>query len=52
MDGREVSAKVKVEYFGSEKGKGLVATETIDEGEEIWKEEPFIIAPEWFAFPL
>ena len=24
----------------------------IEEGEEIWKEEPFIIAPEWFVIPL
>lgn len=39
--------KVKVKYFDRKKGKGLVAAEEISEGETIWKEDPFVIAPEW-----
>ncbi len=29
------------------KGKGLVATEDIAQGETLWREDPFVIAPEW-----
>jgi hypothetical protein len=29
------------------KGKGLVAAEVIEAGEEIWKEDPFVVSPEW-----
>lgn len=49
IDGLDVSkynAKVAVKYFGREKGKGLVATQRIEEGEVVWKEDPFILAPE------
>lgn len=41
--------KVEVRYFDQRKGKGLVATADIAEGELIWKEDPFILAPEWFV---
>lgn len=41
--------KVEVRYFDQKKGKGLVATADIAEGEAIWKEDPFILAPEWFV---
>jgi hypothetical protein len=41
------SNKIEVRYFDKAKGKGLVAKEAIDEREIIWKEDPFIIAPEW-----
>ncbi|KAG9310945.1 hypothetical protein JVU11DRAFT_8819 [Chiua virens] len=34
------------------KGKGLVATEKISEGEVVWKENPFILAPEWDIYDL
>ena len=38
---------IEVKYFDRKKGKGLVAKELIFEGKDIWKEDPFIIAPEW-----
>ena len=41
------AAKVAVKQFGKIKGKGLVATEIIEPGEEVWKEDPFIVSPEW-----
>ena len=50
IDGLDVgkwSTKVEVKYFGKAKGKGLVAKEAIAEGETIWKEDPFVLAPEW-----
>ena len=34
---------------GRKKGKGLVASEDIAEGEVVWKEDPFVLAPEWCA---
>jgi hypothetical protein len=37
----------KVADFGREKGKGLVATKLISEGERIWVEDPFVMCPEW-----
>jgi hypothetical protein len=40
--------KVKVKYFDKKRGKGLVATQEIKEGEVLWKEDPFILAPEWY----
>ena len=49
LDVSRWTTKVKVLNFGREKGKGLVATEKISEGEIIWKEDPFVIAPEWYA---
>ena len=42
-------AKVAVKHFGKKKGKGLVAKEVVEEGETIWKEDPFILAPEWYV---
>lgn len=47
LDVSKYSTKVAVKYFGREKGKGLIATERIEEGEVVWKEDPFILAPEW-----
>ena len=55
IEGLDVSkwtAKVRVKYFDSYKGKGLVATEKISEGDVLWKEDPFILAPEWYAAVL
>lgn len=43
------TSKVGVRWFGKKKGKGLVATQEIIKGEVIWKEDPFIIAPEWWV---
>lgn len=49
LDVTKWTPKVAVKYFGKRKGKGLVAKEAISEGEVVWKEDPFIIAPEWYA---
>ncbi|TDL15556.1 SET domain-containing protein [Rickenella mellea] len=52
LDVKKWTGKVEVRYFGKEKGKGLVATETIEKGEVVWTEDPFIIAPEWDIYDL
>ncbi|TFK48194.1 SET domain-containing protein [Heliocybe sulcata] len=44
--------KVEVKDFGKRKGKGLVAKVPIAEGEVIWKEDPFVLAPEWGIYDL
>lgn len=44
--------KVVVHDFGAERGKGLVASTEITNGEVIWKEDPWAIAPEWDIFDL
>lgn len=49
LDVAKWTSKVEVRYFGKSKGKGLVAKEKIAEGEVIWKEDPFILAPEWYV---
>ena len=52
IEGLDVSkwtTKVQVKYFDVYKGKGLVATEKIPEGAVVWKEDPFILAPEWYV---
>jgi hypothetical protein len=48
LDVHRWTPKVKVKYFDKKKGKGLVAAQEIKEGEVIWKEDPFILAPEWY----
>ncbi|OCH92551.1 SET domain-containing protein [Obba rivulosa] len=52
LDVAKWTSKVEVRYFGKSKGKGLVAKENIAEGEIIWKEDPFILAPEWDIYEL
>jgi hypothetical protein len=47
LDVSKYSKRIKVEYFGKMKGKGLVATGPIEDTEVIWREDPWIIAPEW-----
>lgn len=47
LDVTRWTKKVKVVDFGPTKGKGLVATEDIAKDEDIWKEDPFAIAPGW-----
>jgi hypothetical protein len=47
LDTRRWSSRVVVKYMDNKKGKGLVATEDIAQGEVIWREDPFVIAPEW-----
>ena len=41
-DGRQPSED---KYFEREKGKGPVAKDLISEGQVVWKEDPFVIAP-------
>lgn len=43
----EFSKKVQIKVFGPLKGKGLVASQAIKEGEVIWKEDPFVYCPDW-----
>ncbi|KAA1474144.1 SET domain-containing protein [Dentipellis sp. KUC8613] len=52
LDVTKWSSKIEVKYFGKNKGKGLVAKEPIAEGEVIWKEDPFIVAPEWDIYDM
>jgi hypothetical protein len=47
LDVGKWTSKVVVRYFDRVKGKGLVVKEAIEEGEFVWKEDPFVIAPEW-----
>jgi hypothetical protein len=47
LDIRQWTPKVAVKFFDKKKGKGLVAAEAIEEGETIWREDPFVIAAEW-----
>ena len=51
LDVAKWTSKVKVHYFDAFKGKGLVATEKISDGQVLWKEDPFILAPEWYVSP-
>ncbi len=50
LDVGKWTKKVEVRYFGRSKGKGLVAKEAIAAGEAVWKEDPFILAPEWYDY--
>jgi hypothetical protein len=47
LDVSKWSNKIYVQKFGKKKGKGLCASEPIAEGELIWKEDPYVLAPEW-----
>ncbi|KAF9562868.1 SET domain-containing protein [Agrocybe pediades] len=52
LDLSQWTSKIGVKYFNKKKGKGLVAIADIEEGEAIWREDPFIIAPEWDLLDL
>ncbi|PPQ95821.1 hypothetical protein CVT26_015930 [Gymnopilus dilepis] len=52
LDIHQWSPKIAVKYFNKKKGKGLIAVSDIEEGESIWREDPFIIAPEWEIFDM
>ncbi|KAI0032124.1 hypothetical protein K488DRAFT_50580 [Vararia minispora EC-137] len=52
LDIERWSSLVEVKYFDKRKGKGLVAKEKIASGETIWKEDPFILAPEWELYDM
>ncbi|KAI0263281.1 hypothetical protein BC834DRAFT_957927 [Gloeopeniophorella convolvens] len=43
---------VSVVYFDKQKGKGLVAKAPIAEGQVVWKEDPFVLGPEWDIYDL
>lgn len=47
LDVNKWTNRVEVKYFDAIKGKGLVAKENIAKGDVLWKEDPFILAPEW-----
>lgn len=47
LDIAKWTTTVEVKYFDRRKGKGLVAKEPISEGQVVWKEDPFVVAPEW-----
>lgn len=49
LDVSKWTTKVEVKEFGAKKGKGLVAKEAIKEGDVLWKEDPFVLAPEWYV---
>jgi hypothetical protein len=49
LDIAALTTKVEVKDFGPGKGKGLVATAPIAEGEVVWKEDPWVLAPEWYT---
>ncbi|KAH8824033.1 hypothetical protein DL96DRAFT_1532375 [Flagelloscypha sp. PMI_526] len=50
--GKSDSEKVAVRYFDQRKGKGLVAKTAIKTGDVLWKEDPWILAPEWEIYDL
>jgi hypothetical protein len=47
LDVAKWTAAVEIKYFDKQRGKGLIAKEPISEGQVVWKEDPFVIAPEW-----
>jgi hypothetical protein len=50
VEGLDVSkwtTTINDKYFDRKKGKGLVVKEPISEGQTVWKEDPFNVAPEW-----
>lgn len=49
LDVSKIADKVEVHYFDERKGKGLLAKQNLAENEVVWKEDPFILAPEWFV---
>ncbi|EGO03005.1 hypothetical protein SERLA73DRAFT_103070 [Serpula lacrymans var. lacrymans S7.3] len=52
LDVSKWSKKIEVKYFDHIKGKGLTAKEKIADGEVLWKEDHFVIAPEWEIYNL
>ncbi|TFK20659.1 SET domain-containing protein [Coprinopsis marcescibilis] len=52
LDMSKWTSKVRVKMFDKVKGKGLVSAVDMQEGDLIWKEDPFIVAPEWEIYDL
>ncbi|EJD50723.1 hypothetical protein AURDEDRAFT_182119 [Auricularia subglabra TFB-10046 SS5] len=46
LDVGKWSGKIQVRDFGRKRGKGLVLTANAWAGEVLWKEDPFVVAPE------
>lgn len=46
LDVGKWSGKIQVRDFGRKRGKGLVLTDNAWAGEVLWKEDPFVVAPE------
>lgn len=46
LDIDNIAPKVKAKMFGGTRGKGLVAKSTIEAGEVLWQEEPWIACPD------
>jgi hypothetical protein len=42
LDIAAIAPKVKAAMFGGARGKGLVAAQALQQGEMLWREEPFI----------
>ena len=49
LDVSKFADKAEVHYFNAHKGKGLLAKQKLNDGEVVWKEDPFVLAPEWFV---
>jgi hypothetical protein len=49
LDPNKWTQKVRVEFFGQHKGKGLVVTEPIAQNENIWVEDPVLLSPESYV---
>ncbi|OJA13935.1 hypothetical protein AZE42_01349 [Rhizopogon vesiculosus] len=52
LDVNKWTSRVEIKFFDAIKGKGLVAKEKIAKGEVLWKEDPFVLAPEWEIYDL
>jgi hypothetical protein len=53
VEGLDVSkwtTTIEDKYFDRKKGERPVAKVPISEGQTVWKEDPFIIAPEWRVY--
>ncbi|KZT61683.1 SET domain-containing protein [Calocera cornea HHB12733] len=44
--------KVEAVFISEQKGKGLVAKAHISQGEILWREDPFVHAPEWEIYDM
>jgi hypothetical protein len=49
VDATNWSEKVAIRHFDAVKGKGLVATAHIEEGEALWKEDPWVMTADWYV---
>jgi len=52
LDPNKWTAKAAVRRFDPVKGKGLVAAAHIEEGETVWKEDPWVMTADWCVHSL